>query len=176
MFAFFLDWCLFFYLTPKSICLWDRETVDFLNIRITIEFGMSGQPSFDNMTCMVDLTWHKTSFLILFLTLDLLLNCSSLNYYFIQGPVGPKGDAGDPGLPGYGVKVVSVLSHFQALILTYTLMFYWLLLLLCAQGEKGEPGLIIGPDGNPLYLGGLTGQKASLLWLHHFTAIRFLYF
>ena len=36
------------------------------------------------------------------------------------------------------------------------------LLLHCAQGEKGEPGLIIGPDGNLLHLEGLTGLKVSL--------------
>lgn len=29
----------------------------------------------------------------------------------------------------------------------------------CVQGEKGEPGLIVGPDGNPLYLDGLVGQQ-----------------
>lgn len=30
------------------------------------------------------------------------------------------------------------------------------------QGEKGEPGLIVGPDGNLLSLEGLTGVKVSL--------------
>lgn len=37
-----------------------------------------------------------------------------------------------------------------------------LLLLLCVQGEKGEPGLVIGPDGSLLSLEGLTGLKVSL--------------
>lgn len=37
-----------------------------------------------------------------------------------------------------------------------------LLLLLCVQGEKGEPGLVIGPDGSLLHLDGLSGQKVSL--------------
>lgn len=30
-----------------------------------------------------------------------------------------------------------------------------------AQGEKGEPGLVIGPDGNMLNLEGLQGPKVS---------------
>lgn len=34
-------------------------------------------------------------------------------------------------------------------------------LLFSLQGEKGEPGLIIGPDGNPQYLDGLSGLKVS---------------
>ena len=35
------------------------------------------------------------------------------------------------------------------------------LLLSCVQGEKGEPGLIMGADGNPLYIGALSGPKVS---------------
>lgn len=33
---------------------------------------------------------------------------------------------------------------------------------ICLQGEKGEPGLIVGPDGNPFYLGGSTGSQVSM--------------
>lgn len=29
------------------------------------------------------------------------------------------------------------------------------------QGEKGEPGQVIGPDGNLVHLEGLTGPKVS---------------
>lgn len=35
-------------------------------------------------------------------------------------------------------------------------------LLLCVQGDKGEPGSVIGPDGNLLYLDGLSGLKVRL--------------
>lgn len=38
----------------------------------------------------------------------------------------------------------------------------WVCCCCCLQGEKGEPGLVIGPDGNPLYLDGLIGLKVSL--------------
>lgn len=34
--------------------------------------------------------------------------------------------------------------------------------MLCVQGEKGEPGLVIGPDGNFLNLAQLAGPKVSL--------------
>lgn len=78
--------------------------------------------------------------------------------------MGPKGDRGDPGLPGYGVKVKSWLSvcsvvhlsprHHKDVTVTESM--------LCVQGEKGEPGLVIGPDGNLLHLDGLRGQKVSL--------------
>lgn len=34
------------------------------------------------------------------------------------------------------------------------------------QGEKGEPGLVIGPDGNLLSLDGLTGVKVSVAAFH----------
>lgn len=44
-----------------------------------------------------------------------------------------------------------------------------------AQGQKGEPGLILGPDGTPRYLGGLTGQPVKTLTneLLGFTTITF---
>jgi len=45
------------------------------------------------------------------------------------------------------------------------------LLLPCVQGEKGEPGLIVGPDGNPLYLAGLTGPKVSPIQLSPFISV-----
>lgn len=32
----------------------------------------------------------------------------------------------------------------------------------CDQGEKGESGLVIGPDGNLLTLEGLRGLKVSV--------------
>lgn len=32
------------------------------------------------------------------------------------------------------------------------------------QGQKGEPGIIMGPDGKPMYLGGLAGQQVNLLF------------
>lgn len=35
-------------------------------------------------------------------------------------------------------------------------------MLLRVQGEKGEPGLVIGPDGNFLNLAQLAGPKVSL--------------
>ena len=34
-----------------------------------------------------------------------------------------------------------------------------------AQGEKGEAGLVVGPDGSPLTLGGLAGPKVGLCYL-----------
>ncbi len=78
--------------------------------------------------------------------------------------MGPKGDRGDPGPPGYGVKVNYFISVFS--ILPSVIIETWLYLSLCClvaavQGEKGEPGLVIGPDGNLLSLEGLTGVKVS---------------
>ncbi|MEQ2193848.1 hypothetical protein XENOCAPTIV_015971, partial [Xenoophorus captivus] len=35
-----------------------------------------------------------------------------------------------------------------------------------SPGQKGEPGIIMGPDGRPLYLGGLTGQPVLCLYNH----------
>lgn len=32
-----------------------------------------------------------------------------------------------------------------------------------AQGQKGEPGVILGPDGTPMHLGGLAGQLVKNL-------------
>lgn len=31
----------------------------------------------------------------------------------------------------------------------------------CVQGQKGEPGLILGPDGKPQYIGGLGGAPVG---------------
>uniref|UniRef100_A0A4W4GXF4 Thrombospondin-like N-terminal domain-containing protein n=1 Tax=Electrophorus electricus TaxID=8005 RepID=A0A4W4GXF4_ELEEL len=86
-----------------------------------------------------------------------------------QGQQGPKGDHGEkgergepgrdgiglpgpPGPPGPPGQVISqpsddVTTQFEGI--------------LCLQGEKGEPGLVIGPDGSPLYLGGLASHKGE---------------
>lgn len=36
------------------------------------------------------------------------------------------------------------------------------------QGEKGEPGVILGPDGQPMYLGGLAGKPVKTSVEHLF--------
>lgn len=93
----------------------------------------------------------------------LTLFVSKLPSFILQGPAGPKGDRGDPGPAGYAPKVTSnsfVPPNLKQFIIVPTLRVSGMFL--CFQGEKGEPGLIIGPDGNPLYLGGLTGPKVSL--------------
>lgn len=90
----------------------------------------------------------------------LTLFVSKLPTFTFQGPAGPKGDRGDPGPPGYGLKVASD-SLVQLILKLFVVMPT--LCILCVQGEKGEAGFIIGPDGNPLYLGGLTGPKVGFI-------------
>lgn len=36
----------------------------------------------------------------------------------------------------------------------------------CVQGQKGEPGLILGPDGKPQYIGGLGGAPVGRVKTH----------
>lgn len=73
--------------------------------------------------------------------------------------MGPKGDQGDPGPAGVGLKVtfrrISWCAGFCAAGWTSDDRDS------CVQGEKGEPGLVIGPDGNLLNLEGLQGPKVS---------------
>uniref|UniRef100_A0A4W4H4M6 FZ domain-containing protein n=1 Tax=Electrophorus electricus TaxID=8005 RepID=A0A4W4H4M6_ELEEL len=68
-----------------------------------------------------------------------------------RGPPGPQGPPGPAGPSGTDGEPVSSWAHeatqFEGI--------------LCLQGEKGEPGLVIGPDGSPLYLGGLASHKGE---------------
>uniref|UniRef100_A0A8C9XA11 Collagen type XVIII alpha 1 chain a n=1 Tax=Sander lucioperca TaxID=283035 RepID=A0A8C9XA11_SANLU len=86
-----------------------------------------------------------------------------------EGQPGPRGPPGPPGPPGPGLRSVNLLicldnysfSHSSSLGHGRNEVCVVWLLLHCAQGEKGEPGLIIGPDGNLLHLEGLTGPKGD---------------
>lgn len=90
---------------------------------------------------------------------------------FVKGPMGPKGDRGDPGLPGVAIKVRDMDRNLMTehRLKSLFLSCSWCWNASCSlstfhftsQGEKGEPGAVIGPDGNAIYYSGSGGQKVN---------------
>uniref|UniRef100_A0A3Q3KE47 Thrombospondin-like N-terminal domain-containing protein n=1 Tax=Monopterus albus TaxID=43700 RepID=A0A3Q3KE47_MONAL len=71
-----------------------------------------------------------------------------------DGAAGPPGADGEPVSPENLRKILNSPNVVGCYILiTCRFLFF--------RGQKGEPGIILGPDGTPLYLGALAGQPGE---------------